>query len=314
MIKLFCTNNDHDICEVAKISENTWIKLSAPTKEEIQIIANELNLEIDDINAAIDPEEKTRIEIRDDYVLIIADIPVKRFYHNKEHYKTIPLGIILTQNNIVTVCSEDTEILTEFHNNNIRGFSTKKRIKFVYQIMLNTSILYQQALISIEKRRMAFEERIENITDDFELIGLHGLESALVYIINSLRGNISVLNRISHSNRFQQYPEDKELLYDAMMESQQAIEMAQIYREIIDGTRELVSAIINSRLNNVMKQLTSITVLLSIPMVISGMYGMNVDSEWMPFAHTVHGFGLIGIITIIICIILMVILKRKKML
>ena len=90
--------------------------------------------------------------------------------------------------------------------------------------------------------------------------------------------------------------------------------MAQIYREIIDGTRELATSIINSRLNNVMKRLTSITVLLSIPMVISGMYGMNVSTEWMPFAKTAHGFGLIVIITIIICAVLMFFLKRKKML
>ena len=313
MIELFRTN-DQNVEKTIEITENTWIKLTAPTKEEIKEISSALDLELDDISAATDPEEKTRVEFRDDYVLIIADIPVKRIYHKKENYKTIPIGIIITQDNVVTICSQDTPILTEFSNNQVRGFSNKKRIKFFYQILLNTSLLYQEALTAIEKRRTAFEERIENADDELDLISLHGLESALVYITTSLRGNINVLNRISRSNRFLQYPEDKELLYDVITENHQAIEMAQIYREIIDGTRELVSSIMNSRLNNVMKRLTSITVLLSIPMVISGMYGMNVDQEWMPLARAVHGFGLIGIITIIICAVLMIILKRKKML
>lgn len=313
MIELFYTE-DQKVNQVTKITENVWVKLTSPTKEEIKDISASLNLEPDDISAATDPEEKTRVEVRDDYALIIADIPVNRIYHRKENYRTIPLGIIITQENIVTICSEDTPILTEFCNNRVRGFSTKKRIKFIYQILLNISLLYQEALTAIDKRRTAFEERIENADDELDLISLHGLESALVYITTSLRGNINALNRISHSNRFLQYPEDRELLYDVITENHQAIEMAQIYREIIDGTRQLVSSIINSRLNNVMKRLTSITVLLSIPTVISGMYGMNVDQEWVPLARTVHGFGLIGVITIIICVALTILLKRKKML
>ena len=106
--------------------------------------------------------------------------------------------------------------------------------------------------------------------------------------------------------------EDEELIEDTIIENTQAIEMATIYRNIIDSTRELISAVMDNRLNNVMKYLTSITLVMAIPTVISGIYGMNL--KWLPFAGTVHGFGIVCVITLIICIITMFILKKKKML
>jgi magnesium transporter len=111
-----------------------------------------------------------------------------------------------------------------------------------------------------------------------------------------------------------QYSEDQELLEDVIIENKQAIEMTQIYRDIINGTRELMSAVINNRLNNVMKYLAAITIVMSIPTIISGLWGMNVSGEWMPFSTTPFGFGIICIITLVICIAVMVVLRKRKML
>ena len=288
--------------------------MSAPTTEEIQYIVSSLNLERDDVMAAIDPEEKIRVEVDDEYTLILVDIPAKEIRHNVDSYTTIPLGIILTEHNIVTICSEETPILNYFHDSRIRDFSTKKKLRFVYQIMLRTAMFYQQVLTVIDKTRTEFEESIERITDEQDLVNLHELESTLVYFATSLRGNGNVLNRLTRYGRLQQYPEDRELLDDVIVENQQAIEMTQIYRDIIDGTSDLMSSILDLRLNKVMKRLTSVTLVLSIPTVISGLYGMNVDTQWMPLAHTIHGFGIICLITLIICIFLMLYLRKKKML
>ena len=111
-----------------------------------------------------------------------------------------------------------------------------------------------------------------------------------------------------------QYPEDTELLDDVIIENKQAIEMTMIYRDIINGTRELVSSVINNRLNNVMKYLTSITLVMAIPTIISGLYGMNVSGKWMPLSDTPYGFGIICIGTLVICILILLILRKKNML
>ncbi len=153
---------------------------------------------------------------------------------------------------------------------------------------------------------------LEKDTKDGDIIELHELESTLVYFATSLRANSIVLERLKRYKRIEQYPEDMELLEDVMVEYQQAIEMTVIYRDVIDGTRDLLTSIINNKLNNVMKYLTSITLVMAIPTIISGIYGMNVGEEWMPFANTPHGFAIICGIIIIICIITLWILKGKR--
>ncbi|MBR4027112.1 MAG: magnesium transporter CorA family protein, partial [Lachnospiraceae bacterium] len=142
----------------------------------------------------------------------------------------------------------------------------------------------------------------------------HELESTLVYFATSLRSNSVVLDRLTRYKRLEQYPEDKELLDDVIIENKQAIEMTSIYRDIINGTRELMSSVIDNRLNNVMKSLTSITLIMAIPTIISGLYGMNVNAESIPFADSPNAFLLISIIILLVCIIIMLFLRKKKVL
>ncbi len=313
MIRYFYTEH-HVTTEVESIRNGAWIELTDPTHEEAQKIASKLKIDIEDLLSAIDPEEKNRIELQEGYTLILVDIPAIEVRHGQRSYTTIPLGIILTQDEIVTVCSEVTPILSQFERDQVRDFSTKKKLRFVYQILLRTSIVYQKALQLIDRRRGEIEERIDKVESEEDLIRLHELETTLVYFATSLRGNGNVLDRLTRYKRLQQFPEDRELLDDVIVENKQAIEMTTIYKDIIDSTRELLSNVLDSRLNNVMKRLTSITLILAVPTMISGMYGMNVDSRWMPLAGTVHGFGIIILITLIISILLMFLLHRKKML
>ena len=297
-----------------EIEEGTWICLTAPSQDEIREVAATLDIEPADVQAALDPEESARISLEDGYTVIIVDIPLKVDGAAEGVYTTIPLGILLTQTTITTVCSVDTPVLSDFASCRVRGFSTKKKMRFVYQILYRTATIYQTNLRIIDKRRTEIEERIGQHTEDVDLIDLHELESTLVYFATSLRANGVVLDRLTRYKRLEQYPEDTELLGDVIVENQQAIEMTSIYRDIINGTRELMSSVIDNRLNNVMKYLTSITIVMAIPTVISGIYGMNVDERWMPFANTPHGFLLICVLTLLICIITMLILRKKKML
>ena len=313
MIRYFKTDNQR-IQEEEKIGDGVWVQMLQPTHQECAEIAEVLNVDIEDIQAALDEEESSRIELQDGYTLILVDIPTVEIRHEKQSYTTIPLGIILTQDVIVTVCTDDTPVLQNFVNNRVKEFSTKKKMRFVYQILFRTATNYQMNLRVIDKKRTEIEERIGKNTEDIYLIDLHELESTLVYFATSLRANGVVLDRLTRYKRLEQYPEDKELLGDVIVENRQAIEMTSIYRDIINGTRELMSSVIDNRLNNVMKYLTSITIVMAIPTVISGIYGMNVNEKWMPFANTPHGFLIICVLTLLICIVTMLVLRKKKML
>lgn len=302
------------IHEITEFKAGVWIMLTNPTIEESQEVAEQFDIDMFDLRAALDEEETSRIELEDGYTLILVDIPAAEIRHDSKNYTTIPLGIVLADGCIITVCSEETPILENFINGRVREFSTKKRLRFVYQILFRTVTLYQSSLRIIDKRRTEIEENVGDRTEEKDLIELHELESTLVYFATSLRANGVVLERLSRYKRIEQYPEDQELLDDVITENQQAIEMASIYRDIISGTRDLLSAVINNRLNNVMKYLTSITLVMAIPTIISGIYGMNVASEWMPLSTTPHGFLIICLIIIGVSITVLLILWKKKML
>ncbi len=313
MLNIYKTE-DGVISELEEFEPGIWIKLTAPTKEEGKRVSQAFDIDFDDIRAALDEEESSRISLEDGYTLILVDIPTPEIRHEKTAYTTVPLGILLTQDVVITVCNENTPILNYFTGKKLRDFSTKKKMRFVYQIQMRTAMLYQSYLKVIDQKRTEIEERVGADTEDVDLIDLHELESTLVYFATSLRANGIVLDRLQRYKRLAQYPEDMELLEDVIIENKQAIEMAGIYRDIIDGTRQLLSSVIDNRLNNVMKYLTSITLVMAIPTIISGLYGMNVAGEWMPLSSTPHGFLIICILTLIICIITMLILKKKKML
>ena len=284
----------------------TWVNMINPTVTEGEEIAKKLDIDLQDLLAALDEEESSRVELEDGYTLILVDIPATEIRHDKEAYNTIPLGIILTSDVIITVCTEETPVLQAFINGRVKEFSTKKKLRFVYQILFRVSTLYQSHLRIIDKKRTEIEERIDYNTEDVDLIDLHALESTLVYFATSLRANGVVLDRLTRYKRLEQYPEDKDLLGDVIVENRQAIEMTTIYRDIINGTRELMSSVLDNRLNNVMKTLTSVTLVMGIPTLVSGLYGMNVDAKWMPLAHTPHGFGFI-------CIVMLLVRRKKKL-
>lgn len=291
----------------------TWVNMVNPTVTEGEEIARKLDIDLQDLLAALDEEESSRVELEDGYTLILVDIPATEIRHDKEAYNTIPLGIILTSDVIITVCTEETPVLQAFINGRVKEFSTKKKLRFVYQILFRVSTLYQSHLRIIDKKRTEIEERIDYNTEDVDLIDLHALESTLVYFATSLRANGVVLDRLTRYKRLEQYPEDKDLLGDVIVENRQAIEMTTIYRDIINGTRELMSSVLDNRLNNVMKTLTSVTLVMGIPTLVSGLYGMNVDAKWMPLAHTPYGFGIICIMILIICIVMLLVLRKKKL-
>ena len=303
MMKIYRTQ-DKQLTRVDDMSEGAWICLTSPTDEEVRRVAATLDIEPTDIVAATDPEESARISLEDGYTVIIVDIPIKVDGASEGVYTTIPLGILLTQELIVTVCSADTAVVGDFAACRVKGFSTRKKMRFVYQLLYRAATMYQQELRLIDRRRQAIEKNLAGELKDSDLMELHALESTLVYFATSLRANATVLDRLTRYKR----------LEDVIVEIRQAIEMTSIYRDDIKGTRELFSSILDNRLNNAMKYLTSITLLMAVPTVISGLYGMNVQSDGMPFANTTAGFAIVLALTLALCVFAAWVLHKKHML
>lgn len=313
MISRYITENGK-LKEINDYMPGMWINLTAPSHEESMDIAERYGIDLADVRAALDEEESSRVDVNDGYVLILFDIPTVEIRHNQEAYTTIPIGIIWTEEAIITICSGETPVVKHFIVNSIRDFTTKKQVRFTYQILHRTSTLYQSYLRVIDRKRLEMEERMGGATEDSDIINLHELESNLVYFDTSLRANRMIVDRLTRYSGIRKFPEDQELLDDVVIENLQAIEMTQIYRDILKGTRELMSTVIDNRLNNIMKYLAAITIVMSIPTIISGIFGMNVSSKWMPLSETPYGFAIICVITLLICIMVAVILKKRKML
>ena len=304
MVEIYKTDNKV-LQKLDNIEEGCWVNMIDPTSSELSLVSGYFEIDLADLATALDEEESSRISLEDGYTLILVDIPTPEVRHEKKMYTTIPLGIILKNDAIITICREDTPVLIKH---------SRAEHRFIYEMMFRSAMLYQAYLRGIDKKRTEIEERVGDDTHDTDIIELHELESTLVYFATSLRANSIVLERLRRYKRLEQYPEDMELLEDVTVEYQQAIEMTSIYRDIIDGTRELLSSVINNRLNNVMKILTSITIVMAIPTIISGIYGMNVAGEWMPLSATRYGFYIIVVIIFVICVFVLWFLKKKKML
>lgn len=312
MINRYITENGI-LKEISEYTTGMWINLTSPSQEESLEIADRYQIDIADVRAALDEEESSRVDVNDGYVLIVFDIPTVEIRHNQEAYTTIPLGVIWTDEAIITVCSVETPIIRNFVLTRIKDFTTKKQVRFTYQILYRTSMMYQSYLRVIDRKRLEMEERMGGATEDSDIINLHELESNLVYFDTSLRANRMIVDRLTRYSGIKKFPEDQELLDDVVIENLQAIEMTQIYRDILKGTRELMSTVIDNRLNNIMKYLAAITIVMSIPTIISGIYGMNVSEKWMPLANTPYGFAIICVIIVVVCLLVWFVLRKRKM-
>lgn len=294
MIRIFRTIDD-SIHQINEIQPGCWVALTAPQATELLEIANTYNIDIDHLRAPLDEEERSRIEFEDDYTLIIVDIPLTEERKGQEHFITIPCGIILTDDMIFTVCLEDTPILSVFMDGRVRNFWTYKRTRFILQILYRNASMYLQYLRVIDKKSDEVEKRLHASQENRELIQILELEKSLVYFTTSLRSNEIVLEKMLKSESVKQYPEDEELLEDVIIENKQAIEMANIYSNILSETMNGYASVISNNLNVVMKRLSIITIVMSIPTIIASLYGMNVAG--IPFANHPHGFLIMLVIS-----------------
>ena len=265
------------------------------------------------MRAPLDEEERSRIEVEDDYTLIIVDTPVLEERGEKDWYGTIPLSIIVTEDIIITVCLEDTSVLGRFMDGRVRNFYTYMKTRFILQILYKNASMFLHYLRIIDKKSEEVEEKLQQSTKNKELIELLELEKSLVYFTTSLRSNEIVLEKLLKVERIKQYPDDTDLLEDVIIENKQAIEMANIYSGILSGMTEAFASIVSNNLNIVMKFLATVTIVMSIPTMIFSAYGMNVNAGGMPFSRSPYGFAIVIVLSLLLSLIVAFIFSKKNL-
>lgn len=299
MLNVYKTNSKSMLeeLEITQADNNSWIKLLNPTEAEIKQVIDMTGCPSDFLAASLDENEHSRIELEDDFMLIIVNVP---FVVSRNKYDTIPIGIIFSDKFFITACLRENKVLEFFDIANCKKFSTDKRANFLFTLFLKNAEHY-----------LKYMRFINNITDDLEfslrksmknksLFQLFEIERSLVYFITALKDNNVVtekLLRLRKSKDIQKLisinEDDEELLEDAIIENRQAIEMVEMHSHILSGMMDAFASIISNNLNIVMKFLTSITIILAIPTMIASFWGMNVD---VPFRD--HPGGFVYVVTI----------------
>lgn len=301
------------VTELAGLEAGCWVAMMEPTEAELLDIERQTGVELDALKAALDDEERSRIEIEDNYSMVLVDIPTTEERHEKQSYQTMPLSIIMAKDVMITVCLENTPVLLPFINGRVKNFYTRMKTRFILQVLYRNASLFLSYLRSIDKKTEIVEKRLHSSTQNRELIQLLELEKSLVYFTTSLRSNEVVLEKLLRSDNIKKYPEDTELLEDVIVENKQAIEMANIYSGILSGMMDAFASVISNNLNIVMKVLAVVTIVMAIPTMIFSAYGMNVNPAGMPFADSPWGFLIVIVIALVLSAIVALLFVKNKM-
>ncbi len=313
MVNIYSSVENGKLEELEEIVDGCWINMVNPTEKDIQHYAGVLDIDVDFIKAALDQEERARLEHNEDNdaVLLVFDYPYVELDNETKVYETIPIGIIYTNKCIVTVCTAENLVIKRFLANSVKGFYTYKKVRFMLQILFRISTLYIEYLKQINKHIDYLEEALAKNMSNNELQQILYLEKSLIYFSTSLRSNDFVLERLKRFRFVNQYEEDEDLIEDILIENKQALDMAKIYTTILENMMEVYSTIISNNVNESMQMLTALTVVAAIPTIITGFFGMNV---FLPLGDNKFTYIIILLFCIVVCYFVMKLMKTKKLL
>ncbi len=315
MLKIYNTNVEtNQLEEINEFKKGSWINLIAPSEEEIKKVCENINIQDGFIKDALDFEEKARIDTEEDdnTTLFVVDVPIIEKSQDDYMYSTMPLGMIIVRDDFfITVALQKNPVIQSFESKKVKNFQTYKKTRFIFQILYLNSSYYLNYLKRINKETEKAETTLKASMKNQELLKLLSLDKSLVYFTTSIRSNEAVMERTLRGKIIKLYDEDEDILEDAITENKQAIEMSKIYSDILNGTMDAYASIISNNLNGVMKFLTSITIILAVPTMISSFWGMNVA---LPFENSPFGFLIMILIAVFMTILITMWLKRKDML
>lgn len=316
MIKIFKTEENKKLqkLSISEAVSGSWFSLINPTEEEIKQVSLVLGLDEDFLRNSLDLDERSRIEIEDGNILIITNLPIMT---DDGCFDTLPMGIIYTPTSIMTVCSKDNNILASFNETTAYSFDTRNKTEFMLKILYRSVKFYLKYLDIINRTSENVETELQKATNNKALFQLMEIQKTLVYFSTALKDNDIVLQKImrmtkstSSVNYLKTTEEDMDLLEDVIIDTKQAIEMVDMHRMILEAMMEGFASIINNNLNLVMKFLAAITIIMSIPTMIGGLWGMNVP---VPFGGNPYGFLVVVTLSVIISFVVVAYFRKKGM-
>ncbi len=287
-----------------------WIALFNPTQEELESISAQFAIDEDDLRAPLDLEEISRIERNRDYTMFIVDTPIIEGPHGESAFKTIPIGIFETPSHVVSVCSVyRIPIIARLKNQKNELHDTGDVKRFTCDILLASSEAYFALLQALNRKRQELSAVVTKPSRK-DLEELYALDASIVYLKTSLTTNDTVFERYRRYVLAAHDQDIIELFEDVVIENKQALETTKIYSEILDSTIDHFGLLMDSDLNRTMQLVASLTLILCVPTVIGGMFGMNVGG--IPLAETSYGFALITGATAILLVGILLLLKKLR--
>lgn len=315
MIKMYNTNMTTNITtEVNEYKRGNWINMINPTESEIFEVCRNLNIEQEFIKYSLDYEEKARIDLEEDdgTILFIIDVPIIERENDVEIYTTMPVGVIFVRDEyVITVSLKENDIIKKMERIVGKKVITYKKSQFLFQLFYENSSAFLNLLKEINKKTEHIERTLKKDLKNEDLLKMLNLEKALVYITTSLKSDEVVMEKTLRGKIIKLYEEDEDLLEDAIVENKQAIEMSKIYSDILNETMDMYASIISNNINDIMKFLTSITIILAIPTLVASLWGMNVP---VPFQNYQYGFPVLLAVSFVVTLTVMVWLKKRNML
>ncbi|WP_417913975.1 magnesium transporter CorA family protein [Candidatus Electronema sp. JM] len=273
---------------VEEIEQSCWVNIVNPSRQEVEKLSAELDIPLDFLTDPLDIDERSRIETEEGLLLIVLRIPDYDENNSEVPFITIPAGIILAKNDIlITICSSDINELLELHIGKVKSIPSASKTGFFLRIFLRTALLYLKFLKEINRRTGEIEKELQKSLKNEELIRLLNLEKSLVFFTTALKSNELMMERLLKIKTLGLNEDDEDMLEDVIIENKQAIEMANIYSNILSGMMDAFASVISNNLNAVMKILTLITIIMMIPNLVVSFYGMNIE---VPFQHSRYSF------------------------
>ncbi len=320
MIDILYNDSNKNLCTYPEGTEftseflvNKWVNLINPDDREIEKIAGLTGIGEDNIKAALDEEERARIDKEDDCVMILLDVPIIEEDPENDYYTygTIPMSIIHKDNYLVTVCLKENSVINDFKYGRVKNVETQKSTRLTFQLLYAISTKYLSYLRLINKASQRVQATLEKKMNNEAVLEMLDLQKSLVYFSTSISANDAVIEKLNKQNYLKKYEEDQDVIDDANIENKQAAEMCSIYREIMNGTMEAYGTVVSNNLNEIMKFLAALTLVLSVPTLIASLFGMNLGG--IPGEHSVWGFGVVCLISFILAVISGILLYKKKM-
>ena len=288
MIRFFKREN-REITEIDELEKGCWVNISPPfNQDNLKKLSHEQNIPFDYLIDSLDIDERSRYEIEDENHFVVLKTPIinENNIYNESYYLTIPVGIVITPENIFTVSAYDTQVVDDFINNKIKNIDPEKKNNFLLMLFERNVYYFLQYLNELNNKRSLFEKRMIKSLENEKLLRLMNIEKSFVYFVTSLRSNEMLKMKLNRTNVLNFTESQLDLIEDIIVDNSQAVEMANIYTNILSSTMDTFASIISNNLNMVMRRLTTVTLILMVPTLIASLYGMNISLplEKDPFA------------------------------